>query len=468
MLSIETIKTCEVYSELQAIGKELNVAHNAGLKLVGISKDKLRDSIVTWIEENLTDATLVDACDYFPTPNIEPISIENVEIKARVKFPKINKNATIEEYLEQVPDNCYETDVIIAEKITLSDEDFAEFKHSLLSDYEWLAGKGGEQNCLLVTSLNGDPLVVDPQGHNYPRYVGFLDVTEIEETKTETEIEETVEIKVEETETIDEAETIEAETETEIIDKIETTPEETVETEVEETESEEIEVTEIEEKEDNTKFHIHVTPDKKYMITIDHAEGLILLADVSFNGITKIPMEVWESLKVKTHIMLYSEWLELNTPVYIPTISEWLSSKGLNPLWQDTGLINIDCRLFIDNDKYYAVNKDGAIMSTMDSQFFNPKWFKSQDWEAWLGIEKKSSSRKSGGERKPRVFNGEKAVPAEGTKLRIEYDLLLDGATKEEVATALNWKSYSPSRSPLVTKYGWAIKNIGNGVYKLA
>ena len=120
------------------------------------------------------------------------------------------------------------------------------------------------------------------------------------------------------------------------------------------------------------------------------------LTDSTFKVIASIPMEVWESLKVKTHIMLYKEWLELNTPVNIPTISEWLESKGLNDRWVDTGLVNMDCRLFTDGTKYYAVNKDGAIMSTMDSQFFNPKWFKSQSWESWLGIEKKSSSRKSG------------------------------------------------------------------------
>ena len=103
---------------------------------------------------------------------IKPISIESVKIKARVKFPEINKNNTIEEYLKQY--HCDTTTVIITEKIILSDQHFEEFKHSLLSSYDWLKGKGGEKNCLLVTSPSGNPIVVDPQGFDYARYVGFI------------------------------------------------------------------------------------------------------------------------------------------------------------------------------------------------------------------------------------------------------------------------------------------------------
>ena len=103
---------------------------------------------------------------------IKPISIESVKIKARVKFPEINKNNTIEEYLKQY--HCDTTTVIITEKIILSDQHFEEFKHSLLSSYDWLKGKGGEKNCLLVTSASSNPIVVDPQGFDYARYVGFI------------------------------------------------------------------------------------------------------------------------------------------------------------------------------------------------------------------------------------------------------------------------------------------------------
>lgn len=137
-------------------------------------------------------------------PVIVPIKIQplQVEVFASVRYPSLNKCDQIEEYLEQTESYLQRT--LITEIITLSDEDYNQFTHSFLANQDWLKDKGGtnssyesptaktyEQLCsnpkelekwraasyldgLLVTD-GKNYVVVDPQGYDYARYVGFCE-----------------------------------------------------------------------------------------------------------------------------------------------------------------------------------------------------------------------------------------------------------------------------------------------------
>jgi hypothetical protein len=277
MISIEQIKACEVYSELQAVGKELNIAHEAGIKIVGVSKVALRESIVSWIENNLVNV------------------------------------------LETIEDSEPDSDELQSEENELETE-----------------------------------------------------------PETEPAIEETIETESEENE-----------------NEVETEPSP--------------------DEQASDKGKILVTSDLKY--EIEYWGESIKFFDYQKNEVYKIPADLFKSLNARTKEVYLVDFIEHNTPVHIPDIEEWLFSKGIGYGWTDTGLVNMDCRLFTDSDKYYAVNKAGEIVSTMDSAFFNPKWFKSQAWESWLGIEKKARKSSGGGAPGSRANNPNAKTPKVPQKL---------------------------------------------------
>jgi hypothetical protein len=298
MITIETIQNCQVFAELQSVAKELNTVHEAGIKVVGISKDKLRNSIVDWIEANLVNV------------------------------------AEIEEEIEEVKE--LEVTEEIEEEIETDSE-------------------------LEIESTNRGTVTVD-----HPIDMGDMEV--------------------------------------------------------------------------------NVTPDKKYQVVVYRCDpDTIRLVDTECNPIATIPANVWESLGVKTKTISYGEWIEFNTPIHVPTTEEWLESKGLN-LWFDTNLVNMDCRIFTDTEKYYAINKDGAIMSTMDAAFFNPKWFKSQPWDLWLGIEKKARKSGSSGAPGSRVNNPNAKTPKVPQKL-IDF-MREQPRTVAEMQELMGW-SYHNARNHL-------------------
>lgn len=125
------------------------------------------------------------------------------------QFAKLNKNNTLEEYKEEVAkDEYYLQDVKITKEIYFNNEEALNyFSNLLLSDFDFLVGAGGsftddvrinsitdyhnmdeEEQKTVIWNLYGVAIyhnsklkfIVDPQGHNYARYVGLVDNVKIQ------------------------------------------------------------------------------------------------------------------------------------------------------------------------------------------------------------------------------------------------------------------------------------------------
>lgn len=101
-------------------------------------------------------------------------------------WPKLNKQETLESYIEQVrlpAINCNRCTAIVTNTVCLTCDEWDEFRQHLLTDRPWLAGKGGsrgmgERYVVLVvrpgeTADESLGIFVDPQGYDYASYVGF-------------------------------------------------------------------------------------------------------------------------------------------------------------------------------------------------------------------------------------------------------------------------------------------------------
>lgn len=143
------------------------------------------------------------------TVEVEPYMVDAV-------FPKLNKCDWLDDYLTQFmnPNNLQHKKVQICHRIELTDEQFKVFTHSLLHNFDWLKDKGGSNstyplnvpegasfmervkayralspeqkaqynkmsydvNCIVVANEdNGNAIIVNPEQHEYARYVGFFD-----------------------------------------------------------------------------------------------------------------------------------------------------------------------------------------------------------------------------------------------------------------------------------------------------
>jgi len=135
-----------------------------------------------------------------PLATIKPA----VELFTTGQFARLNKNNTVDEYRDECRkiDGFEMVDVKVSEIVTLSPADYDDFANGLLTDYEWLSGKGGSgtranlrevkyfchytdeeqaafraqayRDCVLVQAEGREALAVDPQGYAYARYVGFV------------------------------------------------------------------------------------------------------------------------------------------------------------------------------------------------------------------------------------------------------------------------------------------------------
>lgn len=138
----------------------------------------------------------------------------------RLAVPRLNKNATIGEYLSQIPTRDYDlnwAEVTETRKMTVAE--WNEFVMNLMNDREWLADKGGANNwdsqydgmtdiqvCnldkdrraefqrtvyLLVIAVacecTGQTIYIDPEGYNYARYVAFAAPDSMTDGKTRAE-----------------------------------------------------------------------------------------------------------------------------------------------------------------------------------------------------------------------------------------------------------------------------------------
>jgi len=124
--------------------------------------------------------------------------------------PRLNKQDHIEDYLKQLKEHDY--DVVAAriiETVALDCKRWNEFVTSLLTDRDWLAGKGGWTSWTMpdadyfelseseraeykrgayslfiaVVAPTGTRIYVDPEGYNYARYVAF-DLEGLRDPKT--------------------------------------------------------------------------------------------------------------------------------------------------------------------------------------------------------------------------------------------------------------------------------------------
>lgn len=126
------------------------------------------------------------------------------------RFPVNNKNNTIEENEAALSDNYYNTPIQITHIIQLDESAWAYFTQHLLTDYDWLSGIGGRFSdykgpysilelqmkgmidlwtnqsyirCALILCNSKEPLLVNPEGHNYAKNVGkVINYNEIKST----------------------------------------------------------------------------------------------------------------------------------------------------------------------------------------------------------------------------------------------------------------------------------------------
>ena len=150
------------------------------------------------VEPKIVEPELVELLEEV----IIPISVYQVHTEVYIKsnFPSLNKQNWITDYHSQAPNICQAKIVKI---VHLSLEDYRTFLYSLLSNQEWLAEEGGSNShyisekygddydklfkdkleadryrreCYEISILVTDGLeyiLVNPEGYDYARYVGF-------------------------------------------------------------------------------------------------------------------------------------------------------------------------------------------------------------------------------------------------------------------------------------------------------
>ena len=136
-----------------------------------LARETQAESLATELET--VEPELIDS----PKETIIPIGIQSINppISIRSNFPSDIKKRCIDEY-------CNQKERLGKAKITklieLTPEDYQKFTHSLLDCHLWLAEEGGNNRsdyysvCVMVTDCR-DYILVDPQGLNYARCVGF-------------------------------------------------------------------------------------------------------------------------------------------------------------------------------------------------------------------------------------------------------------------------------------------------------
>jgi hypothetical protein len=148
------------------------------------------------------------------------VAIEEVdcEVLEDAKFPRLNKQSHIEEYTSQLdnPDDYYAQQAKVTHIARLTNEQYdALVNGNLMTSLEWLAGKGGSGSTADLRDVNSwdeyteeeqdewragaynlsikviapdrQTIYIDPQGHNYARYVGFPVESQEQENSTETD-----------------------------------------------------------------------------------------------------------------------------------------------------------------------------------------------------------------------------------------------------------------------------------------
>jgi len=135
------------------------------------------------------------------------INVESLNIRMKAKFAKLNKQGSMKDYQEEIDkgeSEYYVNDCKVMEIAHFTDAELEEFKYQFLTNFEFLVGKGGTDSDYdtdykdVYELLNDKPefekwkkqsydevilcksdndskgFLVNPEGHNYARYVGIF------------------------------------------------------------------------------------------------------------------------------------------------------------------------------------------------------------------------------------------------------------------------------------------------------
>ena len=159
-------------------------------------------------DKNRKDYQMKSASKIKPTM----MNVKKLDMRIqRVKFPKPNKNGTIDEYKQELQKGYNIEQVWIEEIMLFSGVDYEVFCNNLLTGFDWLRGKGGFDSdyepanenkqtlseddrvdgacpqkfhirknvsyafgILCINTDNNEMIIVNPEGCDYARHVGFV------------------------------------------------------------------------------------------------------------------------------------------------------------------------------------------------------------------------------------------------------------------------------------------------------
>lgn len=112
---------------------------------------------------------------------LKTMSDENIQsLPYQAKVIMVCNSKSIKELVKEISEKrAEEEDIKIVETIHLSWDEFKEFGNDFMKPRPWLAGKGGVDGAIKILPPKEYPIafVVNPEGYDYARYVGF-DITE--------------------------------------------------------------------------------------------------------------------------------------------------------------------------------------------------------------------------------------------------------------------------------------------------
>lgn len=182
---------------------------SSSLEPVKVQRDRIRVAKEAEYQEwKAKEEVKTTPMSHYTALVVTPVSIVDIEIDRKnvevveCKFPSLNKCQRLDEYIEQLDDTkMYRA--AINRVVQLTNEDYDLWTNDLLDDQEWLAKMGGSDStaplrevenwynyteaeqklwlaeaynlAVLVYAPNRPAILVDPQGYDYARYVGFIE-----------------------------------------------------------------------------------------------------------------------------------------------------------------------------------------------------------------------------------------------------------------------------------------------------
>ncbi len=198
------------YVQREATVHELNMESQFNADLaVFREQEELRQQKEWETAQKLYELSLIEAEKQMGKTAAEVAKIEeNAKVKdvdyylVACQDPGISKCCCISEYQEHLNDANVRITCQVTREVVLSDDVYELFCNNLLEDFTFLKDMGGSQtldnrvqcgmdysrmssderktvewysvNCIVVSSMSGERIVIDPQGYSYARYVFFI------------------------------------------------------------------------------------------------------------------------------------------------------------------------------------------------------------------------------------------------------------------------------------------------------